>query len=188
MSSTGLVLTLPILFTIALVIRLVNGSPILFVQDRAGIHGVPFKIKKFRTMSFSYTSDNKLLPDEHRITKLGKFLRSTSLDELPELWNVLLGEMSLVGPRPLLIEYLPKYTPLQARRLEVLPGITGFAQVNGRNSLGWDEKFKLDVWYVDNKCFSLDLSILCKTIKFTIMRKGISHKDSSTMPPFSIDN
>ncbi|MDW8103884.1 MAG: sugar transferase, partial [Armatimonadota bacterium] len=147
-ASIGIVLTAPIMLLIAALIRLTMGKPVLFRQMRPGLHGKPFVMLKFRTMTDQRDAKGELLPDELRLTRFGKWLRSTSLDELPELFNVLKGEMSLVGPRPLLMEYLPRYTPEQARRHEVKPGITGWAQVNGRNALSWEEKFRLDVWYV----------------------------------------
>lgn len=183
-SALGLVLLFPILLTVAAAIRFTLGSPILFRQQRPGRNAVPFTILKFRTMRNSRERDGRLLPDEARLTALGKFLRSMSLDELPELWNVLKGDMSLVGPRPLLMDYLPRYTPQQARRHDVRPGLTGWAQVNGRNSLSWDEKFQLDVWYVDNRSFWLDLKILVMTVAVMFNRRGISADNHATMPPF----
>tara|TARA_Y100001935_G_C17311338_1_gene516564 strand:- start:3002 stop:3592 length:591 start_codon:yes stop_codon:yes gene_type:complete len=165
---------------IAILIRIIDGSPIFFTQERPGRNGKIFTLYKFRTMSCK----NKGEPDEIRLTKFGKFLRSTSLDELPELWNVIKGDMSLVGPRPLLEEYLNKYTNRQARRHEVRPGITGLAQISGRNSLSWEERFELDVWYVENKSFFLDLKILLITIKKVFTREGISEIGAATMTKF----
>ena len=160
------------------------GSPIIFRQTRPGLRGEPFQMFKFRTMKNSCDSKGKLLPDDARLTNFGRFLRSTSLDELPELWNVLKGEMSLVGPRPLLMDYLPLYSPEQARRHEVKPGITGWAQVNGRNAISWEEKFELDVWYVDHQSFWLDLKILFLTVKNVIARHGISADGEATVEYF----
>jgi len=157
---------------------------VIFTQERPGLHGRIFKMYKFRTMRDLRDAGGNLLPDEQRLTKLGRFLRSTSLDELPELFNVLKGEMSLVGPRPLLVAYLDRYTPEQARRHEVLPGITGWAQVNGRNAISWEEKFKLDVWYVDHQSFWLDLKILFMTLAKVFKREGISAEGSATAPEF----
>ena len=161
------------------------GSPVFFRQTRPGRHGRPFQMVKFRTMTDAKGPDGRLLLDAERLTPFGRFLRSTSLDELPELFNVLKGDMSLVGPRPLLMEYLPLYSPEQMRRHEVRPGITGWAQVNGRNSLGWDEKFKLDVWYVDNFSLWLDMRILVATVMLVIKRDGISPSDQEIMPRFT---
>ena len=183
----SLPLTLPIyLLTMLLVLTQLN-FPILFRQSRTGLNGKIFNIYKFRTMTNDCDKDGILLPDALRLTKFGKFLRSTSLDELPSLWNVLKGDMSLVGPRPLLVEYLPLYSAKQARRHEVKPGITGWAQVNGRNAISWDEKFDLDVWYVDNQSIWLDIKILYLTIKKVIVRDGISAKGDATMPRFDKD-
>ena len=161
------------------------GSPAFFRQVRPGMHGQPFEMVKFRTMTDARGPDGALLPDADRLTPFGRFLRASSLDELPELWNVFKGEMSLVGPRPLLMEYLPLYSPQQARRHEVRPGITGWAQVNGRNALGWDEKFKLDVWYVDHRSLWLDIKILWLTVKKVLVREGISAAGEATMPRFT---
>ena len=179
-----LVLALPLLVVIWMVRRKL-GSPVFFTQVRPGMHGKPFKMVKFRSMTSERGTDGELLPDAVRLTPFGRFLRSTSLDELPELWNVLKGDMSLVGPRPLLMEYLPLYSPQQARRHEVRPGITGWAQVNGRNALGWDEKFKLDVWYVDHRSLWLDIKILWLTVKKVLVREGISAAGEATMPRFT---
>ncbi len=184
--SIGLVLALalPLLLLWALARRKL-GSPVLFRQVRPGLHGRPFMMVKFRTMTDERGADGELLPDARRLTSFGRFLRATSLDELPELWNVLRGEMSLVGPRPLLMEYLPLYSPEQARRHEVRPGITGWAQVNGRNALSWEGRFKLDVWYVDHRSLWLDLRILWLTMRKVIVREGISAQGEATMPRFT---
>jgi len=179
-----LLLSLPLLLLLWLVRRRL-GTPVLFRQTRPGLRGDPFEMIKLRTMTQACGPDGKLLPDAERLTGFGRFLRATSLDELPELWNVLKGDMSLVGPRPLLMEYLPLYTPEQARRHEVRPGITGWAQVNGRNALSWEEKFKLDVWYVDNRSFWLDIKILWLTVKKVLVREGISAAGDATMPKFT---
>ncbi len=179
-----LILALPLLLLWGLV-RCKLGSPVLFRQVRPGLHGRPFMMVKFRTMTDERGADGELLPDAQRLTSFGRFLRATSLDELPELWNVLRGEMSLVGPRPLLMEYLPLYSPEQARRHEVRPGITGWAQVNGRNALSWEERFKLDVWYVDHRSLWLDLRILWLTVRKVIVREGISAQGEATMPKFT---
>ena len=180
----SLPLTLPIyLLTMLLVLTQLN-FPILFRQPRTGLNGKIFNIYKFRTMTNECDKDGILLPDELRLTKFGKFLRSTSLDELPSLWNVLKSDMSLVGPRPLLLEYLTLYSTQQARRHEVKPGITGWAQVNGRNAITWGEKFDLDVWYVDNQSIWLDIKILWLTVKKVIMRDGINQVGQSTMENF----
>jgi lipopolysaccharide/colanic/teichoic acid biosynthesis glycosyltransferase len=169
---------------VAAAVRLRLGSPVLFRQRRPGLHGRPFEMLKFRTMLDATDGAGNPLPDADRLTPLGRFLRATSLDELPELWNVLRGEMSLVGPRPLLMEYLPLYTPEQARRHEVRPGITGWAQVNGRNAISWEEKFRMDVWYVDRRTFALDLKILLLTAKKVVVREGISQQGQATMERF----
>jgi lipopolysaccharide/colanic/teichoic acid biosynthesis glycosyltransferase len=179
-----LALALPLLLLWGLVRRKL-GSPVLFRQVRPGLHGRPFMMVKFRTMTDERGADGELLPDAQRLTTFGRFLRAASLDELPELWNVLRGEMSLVGPRPLLMEYLPLYSPEQARRHEVRPGITGWAQVNGRNALSWEERFKLDVWYVDHRSLWLDLRILWLTVRKVIVREGISAQGEATMPRFT---
>lgn len=179
-----LVLALPLLL-LWVVVRRRLGSPVLFRQARPGRHGRPFMMVKFRTMTDERGADGELLPDARRLTAFGRFLRASSLDELPELWNVLCGEMSLVGPRPLLMEYLPLYSPEQARRHEVRPGITGWAQVNGRNAVSWEERFKLDVWYVDHRSLWLDLRILWLTVRKVIVREGISAQGEATMPPFT---
>ncbi|MCL6472823.1 MAG: sugar transferase [Firmicutes bacterium] len=183
-SSAILLILLPVILATAIAVRLSLGSPILFRQERPGLRGRIFKIYKFRTMRDVFDANGKQLPDEERLTSLGRFLRSTSLDELPELFNVLKGDMSLVGPRPLLVEYLDRYTDEQARRHEVMPGLTGWAQVNGRNALTWEEKFALDVWYVDNWNMWLDLKILWLTLVKVFKREGISAPDHATMPEF----
>ncbi len=177
-------LALPLLILIALIRRKL-GSPVFFTQVRPGMHGKPFKMVKFRSMTSERGTDGELLPDAERLTPFGRFLRSTSLDELPELWNVLKGDMSLVGPRPLLMEYLPLYSPEQARRHEVRPGITGWAQVNGRNAISWEDKFKLDVWYVDHCSLWLDIKILWLTVKKVLVREGISAAGEATMGKFT---
>ena len=179
-----LLLTLPLLSLIWLVRRKL-GSPVFFRQTRPGLHGRPFEMVKFRTMTDARGPDGQLLPDAERLTPFGRFLRATSLDELPELWNVLKGDMSLVGPRPLLVEYLPLYSPEQARRHEVRPGITGWAQVNGRNALSWEEKFRLDVWYVDHRSLWLDIKVLWLTVKKVLVREGISAAGEATMSKFT---
>lgn len=181
----GLLILLPIIVTLAWQVRRKLGSPVLFRQTRPGLHGKPFQLIKFRTMRNAIGLDGRPLPDSERMTSFGSFLRSASLDELPELWNVLKGDMSLVGPRPLLMEYLPLYSLEQARRHELRPGVTGWAQVNGRNALSWDEKFRLDVWYVDNHSFWLDLKILALTVKKVFVREGISAAGEVTMTYFT---
>jgi lipopolysaccharide/colanic/teichoic acid biosynthesis glycosyltransferase len=181
---SSLLILLPVLAVVAVAIYVKMGRPIMFSQIRPGIHGAPFKMFKFRTMLQSTDKTGALLSDEMRLTRFGKFLRSTSLDELPELWNVLKGDMSLVGPRPLLMEYLPLYSAEQARRHEVKPGITGWAQVNGRNALSWDEKFVLDVWYVDNQSIKLDFGILLKTLGEVIFRRNVNRDGHATTPYF----
>jgi lipopolysaccharide/colanic/teichoic acid biosynthesis glycosyltransferase len=183
-SALGLVVLAVPLLVLAWLVRRNLGSPVLFRQVRAGRHGAPFLMMKFRSMNEERGPDGELKPDTLRLTSFGKFLRRTSLDELPELWNVLCGDMSLVGPRPLVMEYLPLYTPEQGRRHEVLPGITGWAQVNGRNNLSWEDKFNLDVWYVDNRTFWLDIKIICKTIKVVFGKKDISPPNSEIMERF----
>jgi lipopolysaccharide/colanic/teichoic acid biosynthesis glycosyltransferase len=183
-SGLGLILLSPLILFLAVMVRVFLGSPVLFRQVRPGFGGETFEMIKFRTMRDTRDSQGELLPDSDRLTGFGRFLRSTSLDELPELWNVLRGDMSLVGPRPLLVEYLPLYSPRQARRHEVLPGVTGLAQVKGRNALSWEDKFNLDVWYVDNKSFRLDLVILWWTVRSVFRREGVSATNSATMPPF----
>ena len=174
----------PLIVIIVAIVKTVLGDPIFFRQFRPGINGKLFTLYKFRTMTNALDGNNALLPDAQRLTKLGKFLRATSMDELPELYNVLKGDMSIVGPRPLLIQYLDRYTPEQARRHEVKPGLTGWAQVNGRNAISWEEKFKLDVWYVDNQTFLLDVKIILLTIKKVLLREGISADGEATMAEF----
>lgn len=185
MAAAALLLLAPVLALVAWQVRRQLGAPIFFRQDRPGLNGLPFKMIKFRTMRDAYDSDGRLLPDAQRLTSLGIFLRSTSLDELPELWNVIKGEMSLVGPRPLLIEYLPLYSAEQYHRHDLRPGITGWAQIHGRNALSWEEKFKLDVWYISNQTFWLDIKILFSTVKMVVCRKGISAAGEATMPRFT---
>jgi len=177
-------LALP-LCVLAWLVRRKLGSPVLFRQLRPGLHGQPFEMVKFRTMTDARGPDGALLPDAERITLFGRFLRASSLDELPELWNVLKGDMSLVGPRPLLMEYLPLYTPEQARRHTVRPGVTGWAQVNGRNAISWEEKFALDTWYVDHQSLVLDIKILWLTVKKVLVREGISAVGEATMGKFT---
>jgi sugar transferase EpsL len=179
-----LIISSPVFGLLALLVRFKLGTPILFRQQRPGLNGRPFTLIKFRTMTDRRDAAGNLLPDADRLTPFGKFLRASSLDELPELLNVLKGEMSLVGPRPLLMQYLPLYTPEQMRRHEVRPGITGWAQVNGRNALTWEEKFALDVWYVDNHTFWLDLKIIFLTLWKIIGREAINQPGQATMKPF----
>lgn len=186
-SASALVLLSPLFLILAILIRRRFGAPVLFRQVRPGKHAHPFTMVKFRTMTDARGPDGTLLHDADRIMPFGRFLRATSLDELPELWNVLKGDMSLVGPRPLLMDYVPLYSPEQARRHDVPPGITGWAQVNGRNALSWEEKFALDTWYVDNRSFWLDLKILALTIAKVASRSGISAKGEATMPRFKGD-
>ena len=185
--GAGLALCLlsPLLALIATGIWRSMGRPVFFRQTRPGLYGKPFEIVKFRTMADTRDDAGNCLPDEVRLTPWGKFLRRTSLDELPELWNVLRGDMSLVGPRPLLTQYLARYTPAQARRHEVKPGLTGWAQVNGRNAISWEKKFELDVWYVDHQSLALDLRILLATVWKTLTRDGISASSHATMPEFA---
>jgi len=184
-TTVGLIIISPILALIAMIIRICLGSPILFRQKRPGYLNHIFTINKFRTMRDTYDDKGKLLPDERRITNLGRFLRATSIDELPELLNVLLGDMSLVGPRPLLIDYLERYSPEQARRHNVMPGITGWAQVNGRNVINWEDKFAYDVWYVDHWSFWLDIKILALTFLKVIVREGINQPGQTTSELFT---
>ncbi|MFH1931528.1 MAG: sugar transferase [Pseudomonadota bacterium] len=180
----GLLVISPALIMIALLVRSRLGRPVFFKQTRPGLHGKPFAIYKFRTMTDARDADGKLLPDAERLTRLGRFLRAASLDELPELFNILKGDMSIVGPRPLLMQYLARYTPEQARRHEAKPGLTGWAQVNGRNALSWEDKFALDVWYVDNWSLKLDLKIIGMTILSVLRREGISQEGQATMEEF----
>ncbi len=183
--ALALIVFLPVMAVVAVLVRRQMGSPLLFRQIRPGLGGKPFKMVKFRTMRDSVDKSGNSLPDAERLTRLGRFLRSASLDELPELWNVLKGDMSLVGPRPLLLEYLPLYSAEQARRHDVRPGITGWAQVNGRNALSWDEKFALDVWYVDNHTLWLDIRIIWMTLRKVVKREGISADGEATMSKFT---
>ena len=183
-AGSALVVLSPVLLGVAYLVRKNLGSPVLFAQVRPGLNGKPFKMVKFRTMRDAVDVQGNALPDDQRITPFGQFLRSASLDELPELWNVLKGDMSLVGPRPLLMEYLPLYSPEQARRHEAKPGVTGWAQINGRNAISWEDKFKLDVWYVDNQSLWLDIRILLLTVKKVVVRDGISADGEATMTRF----
>ncbi len=183
-TGIGCLLVWPILLVLPFMVKIMLGAPIFFRQKRPGLHGTSFFMYKFRTMTNERGGDGTLLSDEQRLTSFGRFLRSASLDELPELINVFKGEMSLVGPRPLLMEYLPLYSEVQFRRHEVKPGITGWAQVNGRNAISWEDKFKLDVWYVDNQSFWLDIKILWMTFIKVFKREGISQTGHSTMPVF----
>jgi len=185
LSSVGLLLLLPVIIAVAWLAYRNLGSPVLFRQVRPGLGGKPFELVKFRTMLDARDANGELLSDGERMTAFGRFLRASSLDELPELWNVLKGDMSLVGPRPLLMEYLPIFSSEQARRHEVRPGITGWAQINGRNALAWEDRFKLDVWYVDNRTFLLDLKILALTLWKVFRREGISGEGEVTMSRFS---
>jgi sugar transferase EpsL len=181
-ATIGLVVLSPVMLSVAAVVGIRLGSPVLFRQDRIGVGGQPFQLRKFRTMTDERDESGELLPDVSRLTNVGRMLRRTSLDELPELWNVIRGDMSLVGPRPLPVRYLDRYTPEQARRHEVRPGITGWAQINGRNSTTWDERLAMDVWYVDNRSLVLDLRILVRTIAVVLRREGISAEGDATMP------
>jgi lipopolysaccharide/colanic/teichoic acid biosynthesis glycosyltransferase len=180
----SLLLLSPIIAVVFLLVRFQLGRPVIFRQMRPGLNGRSFILYKFRTMTNARDAEGNLLPDAQRLTRFGRFLRSTSLDELPELWNVLKGDMSLVGPRPLLMQYLDRYSPEQARRHEVRPGITGWAQVNGRNAITWEEKFKLDVWYIDNQTLWLDIKIIFMTIWKIFKREGISQEGRATMEEF----
>lgn len=184
LSLIGIIILSPVLLVVALLVKLKLGSPVLFKQERPGYKENIFTVYKFRTMKDDVDSEGNILPDEERLTKFGRLLRSTSLDELPELFNILSGSMSIIGPRPLLVRYLPLYTAEENRRHDVRPGITGYAQVNGRNSLSWEEKFKLDIYYVDNISAWLDLKIFFKTIATVIKRDGITSDSSSTMEEF----
>ncbi len=185
LASLALVLLSPVIVMLAVLIRIKLGSPVLFRQVRPGLHGQPFRMVKFRTMRDAYDAHGQPLPDAERLTPFGLWLRGSSLDELPELWNVLKGEMSLVGPRPLLMEYLPLYTPAQARRHEVRPGITGHAQINGRNAISWEDKFALDTWYVEHRSLLLDLKIMLGTVKKVLVRDGISAEGEATVSKFT---
>lgn len=186
-AGVGLVVVAPVMGVVAVSVRRRLGSPVLFAQQRPGRGGRAFTLMKFRSMSDAMDAHGRALPDEERLGSFGRRLRATSLDELPELWNVLRGDMSLVGPRPLLMEYLPRYSAEQRRRHEVRPGITGWAQVKGRNALSWREKFELDVWYVDNYSIRLDIKILWHTLSAVLRRDGITAEGSATMPPFAAD-
>ena len=185
LSIFGLIIVSPLLLLLALIIAVEMGRPIMFIQKRPGLNGKCFVLYKFRTMKNVWNRVGSLVSDKERITRIGSFMRSTSLDELPELLNVLTGDMSIVGPRPLLKQYLDRYTPAQARRHEVKPGVTGWAQVNGRNSINWEEKFQLDVWYVDHQSILLDLRIIWMTVLKVLMREGISHEGQATMQEFT---
>jgi sugar transferase EpsL len=180
----SLILLTPVMIVIAALVRIRLGSPVIFSQSRPGKDGRSFRLYKFRTMTSARENADQLLPDAERLTPFGKWLRSTSLDELPELWNILYGDMSLVGPRPLLMEYLPLYTVEQARRHDVRPGLTGWAQVQARNATTWTERFRQDRWYVDNVSLRMDVYILCRTVIAVVMRRGISAADHATMPRF----
>ena len=184
-STSALVVLSPVLAITAYKVKKELGSPVLFRQTRPGLHGKPFEMIKFRTMKDATDKEGNALPDSQRLTDFGKKLRASSLDELPELWNVLKGDMSLVGPRPLLMEYLPLYSAEQAKRHNVRPGVTGYAQVNGRNSLSWEDKFKLDTWYVEHQSLWLDMKILLKTVKKVIIKDGISADGEATMTKFT---
>ena len=179
-----LVLFAPLMLVVAGLVRLKLGSPVLFIQERPGLRGRPFRMVKFRTMTDERGPDGQLLPDEVRLTAFGKFLRASTLDEFPEMWNVLVGDMSVVGPRPLLMRYLPRYDAFQARRMEVKPGVTGWAQVNGRNALSWEQKFAYDVWYVDHRTLWLDLKIVVLTFFKVFARSGINSDKAATMEEF----
>jgi lipopolysaccharide/colanic/teichoic acid biosynthesis glycosyltransferase len=183
-AMAGTILLAPVFAAVALAVRITMGGPVLFKRQRPGRNARSFTFFKFRTMETAADDHGHLLPDAQRLTRLGKFLRSSSLDEIPQLWNVLRGEMSLVGPRPLLVAYLDRYTPEQARRHEALPGITGWAQVNGRNALSWEEKFRLDVWYVDHRSLGLDAKILWMTLVRVLRREGINHGGYATMAEY----
>lgn len=184
-ASSALVVLAPVYAVTAYKVKKNLGSPVLFRQVRPGLDGKPFEMLKFRSMKDAVDAEGNVLPDSERLTDFGKRLRDSSLDELPELWNVIKGDMSLVGPRPLLMEYLPLYNDEQKRRHQVRPGITGYAQVNGRNAIGWDEKFTLDAWYVDNQSLWLDIKILAKTVKKVVIKDGISAEGEATMPKFT---
>lgn len=181
----ALVVLAPLLIVVAITVRLLLGRPVFFIQERPGFHAKPFRLVKFRTMLNTYDSNGNLRPDSERLTGFGRFLRSSSLDELPELWNIVKGEMSFVGPRPLLMEYLPLYTERQRRRHDVKPGLTGWSQVNGRNALSWPERLELDAWYVEHRSFLLDCRIVFRTIGHVVRRRGISATGHETMPKFT---
>jgi len=184
-ATVGLLLLAPVILIVAWQVKRKLGSPIFFRQTRPGLDGKPFEMIKFRSMRDAYDSESKLLPDSERLTSFGRFLRSSSLDELPGLWNVLRGDMSIVGPRPLRTDYLPLYNDHQARRHEVRPGVTGWAQINGRNSISWEEKFDLDVWYIDNRSLLFDLRIVFLTVKKVLVREGIDNQKDVPMPRFT---
>ncbi|EXB72340.1 MULTISPECIES: sugar transferase [Acinetobacter] len=184
-ASVALVLLSPLYFYVAYKVRKNLGSPVLFRQARPGLHGKPFEMIKFRTMTDERDAEGNLLPNEQRLPKFGKMLRATSLDEMPELWNVIKGDMSIVGPRPLLMDYLPLYNKEQAKRHNVRPGMTGYAQVNGRNSISWEEKFKLDTWYVENQSIWLDFKIMFQTVKKVLVKEGINQSEEVTMTRFT---
>lgn len=184
-ASIALILLLPLYTFVAYKVKKNLGSPVLFRQVRPGLHGKPFEMIKFRTMKDAVDEQGNPLPDSERLTPFGQMLRSTSLDEMPELWNVIKGDMSIVGPRPLLMEYLPLYSPEQAKRHDVRPGMTGHAQVNGRNAIGWEEKFKLDTWYVENQSVWLDFKIMLKTVKKVLAKDDINAENDATMPKFN---
>jgi len=177
----------PLLIVVGVLVRIKLGSPIFFIQERPGKDAQPFRMVKFRTMTDARDEAGNLLSDEVRLTPFGKFLRSTTLDEFPEMWNVLIGDMSVVGPRPLMMCYLPRYNKFQARRMEMKPGVTGWAQINGRNAISWDEKFALDIWYIDNSSFWLDLKIVVKTFFVVINRRNINSSKAATMEEFMGD-
>lgn len=185
LAGLGLLLLLIPMALLIMLIKAKLGSPVFFRQERPGLYGQPFEMIKFRTMTDERGPDGSLLPDAKRLTTFGRFLRATSLDELPELWNVLKGDMSLVGPRPLLMDYLPLYSKEQARRHEVRPGVTGWAQINGRNAIAWEDKFRLDVWYVDHHSLWLDIQILCVTLRKVLLRDDISASGEATMSKFT---
>jgi sugar transferase EpsL len=184
-AAVGIVLCAPLLVLVAVTVRWKLGAPVLFVQMRPGTDGRPFRIYKFRTMIDARSPSGRILPDEQRLSPFGRWLRGTSLDELPELWNVLRGDMSIVGPRPLLMDYVDRYTPEQSRRQDVKPGITGWAQVNGRNSVSWDQRFQHDLWYVENLSLALDMKILALTVISVLAKRGITAESHATMPPFT---
>ena len=184
MAAISIVVLAPLIGVIALLVYLKLGAPVSYRQRRPGLHGKPFELVKFRSMLESFDEESRPLPNEERMTPFGQLLRSFSLDELPELWNILKGDMSFVGPRPLLMDYLPLYNEHQARRHEVRPGLTGWSQINGRNSISWEEKFELDIWYVDNASFALDIKIILMTFLKVLRREGISHEGDVSMPRF----
>lgn len=174
----------PLLVVVAILVRIKLGSPVFFLHERPGKDGKPFRIVKFRSMTDACDAEGKLLSDNERLTAFGKFLRASTLDEFPEMWNVLIGQMSVVGPRPLMMSYLPRYNATQRRRMEVRPGVTGWAQINGRNAISWEQKFALDVWYVDNQSLWLDLKIIYRTFFKVFARSGINHSKEQPMPEF----